>query len=208
MCVSDDDMLMLSALEHYAYCPRQFALIHMEGVWEENVFTLKGTRIHEALDVPSVETRASLRVVRALPVWSDRLGISGRCDVVEFLPDGTPYPVEAKPCRTARRICHDIQVCAEGICLEEMFGTPVQAGAVFYYGSRRRREVAFAPPLRQAVETAVTNIRKLMRDRKLPPPANDRRCRACSLVDACVPEVLRAATNSRYDRDLYCPPLE
>lgn len=205
---SDDDLVMLSALEHYAYCPRQFALIHIESVWDENVFTLRGEQLHDRMDDHGVETRAGLRIERALPVWSDRLGLVGRCDIVEFLPDGTPYPVEAKPSKTTRRICHDAQVCAQGVCLEEMYGVPVPAGAVSYLGSHRRREVALTPELRQTVETMIAEMRALIRSGTTPPPANDRRCPKCSLIDACVPEVLAQARAIRLERTLFRPEQE
>ncbi len=189
----DDELIVLSALEHYAYCPRQFALIHVESVWDENVFTLRGERIHERIDEPSIETRAGLRIERALHVWSDRLGLVGRCDLVEFLPDGTPYPVEVKPNRTKQRLCHDVQVCAQGICLEEMLGRPVPAGAISYIGSRRRREVRLTLELREAVESMVADIRRLLEMGETPPPANDTRCIGCSLFDVCMPDVLGSA---------------
>lgn len=205
---SDDDLIAMSALEHYAYCPRQFALIHIESVWDENVFTLKGEQLHEHMDEPVVETRAGLRIERALPVWSDRLGLVGRCDIVEFLPDGTPYPVEAKPSKTTRRICHDVQVCAQGMCLEEMYGVPVPAGAVSYLGSHRRREIALTPDIRRTVETMLAEMRELIRTGTTPPPANDRRCPNCSLIDACVPEVLAQARAARIERALYRPEPE
>jgi len=205
---TDDDLIAISALEHYAYCPRQFALIHIESVWDENVFTLKGEQLHDRMDEPIVETRAGLRVERALPVWSDRLGLVGRCDIVEFLPDGTPYPVEAKPSKTTRRICHDAQVCAQGMCLEEMYGVHVPAGAISYLGSHRRREVELTTELRQAVETMLGEMRDLIRAGITPPPANDKRCPNCSLIDACVPEVLAQARAVRLERSLYRPEPE
>ncbi|NUQ69977.1 MAG: CRISPR-associated protein Cas4 [Chthonomonadales bacterium] len=208
MTWTDDDLIMVSALEHYAYCPRQFALIHIESVWDENVFTLKGTRLHERMDEPVVETRAGLRVERALPIWSDHLGLVGRCDIVEFQCDGTPYPVEAKPSKTARRICHDVQVCAQGMCLEEMFGVPVPAGAISYLGSNRRREVDLTNALRHTVETMVDEIRRLLRTGVTPPPVNDSRCPNCSLIDACVPEVIEQVRASRLERSLYIPEPE
>ncbi|KPD01746.1 hypothetical protein LR69_00361 [Geobacillus sp. BCO2] len=93
---SEDEWIMLSALQHYVYCPRQCALIHLEQTFEENVFTLRGNRVHERVDTPEGEQLGDRRVERALPIWSERLGIIGKADCVEFLPDGTPYPVEYK----------------------------------------------------------------------------------------------------------------
>ena len=192
------DPIPLSALQHWAYCPRQCALIHVEQVFAENLFTLRGQALHKRVDDPGFETRDGLRVERALPLFCDRLGLVGKADVVEFLADGTPYPVEYKHGSRHKRsdiaACDDIQLAAQALCLEEMFGRPVAEGALYYASSRRRRIVAIDDVLRARVEEVASAVRTSLGDGPLPPPINDERCRACSLRDLCQPEALTACT--------------
>ena len=191
------DPIPLSALQHWAYCPRQCALIHLEQAFEDNIFTLRGQAVHARADQPGMELRAGLRVERALPVFSDRLGLIGKADVVEFLPDGTPYPVEYKHGsrnkKAAIAACDDLQLAGQALCLEEMTGKPVPEGALFYASSKRRRVVPITPELREAVETAAREIRTMLAAVRTPPALNDERCRACSLRDLCQPEALAHA---------------
>lgn len=193
------DPIPLSALQHWCYCPRQCALIHVEQVFAENLYTLRGQAVHRQVDQPGVETRAGLRVERALPVWSDRLGLIGKCDVVEFEPDGTPYPVEYKVGNRAKAawiaVCDNLQLAAQALCLEEMTGNPVPVGALFYAKSRRRREVSIDADLRQRVESAASAVRALLDNAVLPAPTFDARCEKCSLADICQPTThITAAT--------------
>ena len=188
------DPIPLSALQHWAYCPRQCALIHVEQVFEENIFTQRGQALHKRVDDPGCEVRDGLRVERALPLFCDRLGLVGKADVVEFLPDGTPYPVEYKHGSRHKRAdiaaCDDLQLAAQALCLEAMFGKAVPEGALYYATSRRRRIVAIDADLRAKTEQAVDEVRRLLAARVLPPPLNDEHCRACSLRDLCQPEAL------------------
>lgn len=190
----DADPIPLSALQHWAYCPRQCALIHLEQAFEDNVFTLRGQAVHARADQPGMERRSGLRVERALPVFSDRLGLIGKADVVEFSPDGTPYPVEYKHGSRNKKAsiaaCDDLQLAGQALCLEEMSGQPVPEGAIFYATSKRRRAVPITPALRAAVENAAAEIRAMLAAGRTPPPVNDERCRACSLRDLCQPEAL------------------
>ena len=146
------DPITLSALQHWCYCPRQCALIHVEQVFAENLFTLRGQALHKRVDDPGFEVRDGLRVERALPLFCDRLGLVGKADIVEFSPDGTPYPVEYKHGSRHKRAdiaaCDDLQLAAQALCLEEMFARPVPEGALYYATSRRRRIVAVNPELR------------------------------------------------------------
>lgn len=184
----------LSALQHWAYCPRQCALIHVEQVFAENIFTQRGQALHKRVDDPGCEVRNGLRVERALPLFNDALGLSGKADVVEFLPDGTPYPVEYKHGSRHKRAdiaaCDDIQLAAQALCLEAMFGKPVPEGALYYASSRRRRIVAVDADLREKTESTVGKVRQLLAAGILPPPLNDEHCRACSLHDLCQPEAV------------------
>jgi len=185
----ESDLIMLSALEHYSYCPRQCALIHLEQTFEENLFTLRGHAVHEQVDEPEIKIEKGVRVERALPLWSNRLGLTGKADVVEFHGD-TPYPVEYKHGPRREKEHDDLQLCAQAICLEEMTGQPVPKGAIFHHSSRRRREVEFTPVLRQKVEQSVAEIRAMLVSRILPPAVDDARCKNCSLQDSCLPSVV------------------
>lgn len=187
----DDDPLPLSALEHWSYCPRQCCLIHAEQAFEENVHTLRGRAVHERVDeVGSEAGFDGRRIARALPLWCDRLRLVGKADVVEFLADGTPYPVEYKHGKKRPHPHDDLQLAAQALCLEEMTGRAVPLGAIYHASSRQRREVAITPELRQAVVAASADIRAALAAPALPPPVNDARCRNCSLIDICQPAVL------------------
>ena len=205
------DPIPLSAVQHWAYCPRQCALIHIEQVFEENLFTQRGQALHQRVDDPGCELRDGLRVERALPLFCDRLGLIGKADVVEFLPDGTPFPVEYKHGSRHKRAdiaaCDDLQLAAQALCLEEMFGKAVPEGALYYASSRRRRVVAVDADLRAKAESAVAAVRRLLQSGAMPPPLDDDHCRACSLRDLCQPEALAptpehtAVRNSLFEVD-------
>ncbi|MDM7324366.1 MAG: CRISPR-associated protein Cas4 [Thermus sp.] len=120
VCVEEDSLIPISALQHYAYCPRQFALIHIEQEWRDNLFTYMGTLAHKTIDEPSSLTRQGMRVEYGLPLFSERLGLVGKADVVEF-PQDIPYPVERKLSRRKSSKPDEIQLCAQAMCLEEMF---------------------------------------------------------------------------------------
>jgi CRISPR-associated exonuclease Cas4 len=202
------DPLPISALQHWSYCPRQCGLIHLEQAFEDNVHTLRGQAVHATVDLPGFEARAGVRSVRALPLGSERLGLVGKADVVEFQPDGTPYPIEYKHGRTVKaKQGHDaLQLAAQALCLEEMTGRAVPEGALFYASSRRRVRVAIDAPLRAAVTQAIDAIRAMLVSARLPPPANDARCRACSLIDLCQPHALAARdTQKRLRASLFDP---
>jgi CRISPR-associated protein Cas4 len=188
---SNTDPIPLSALNHWAYCRRRCGLIHLEGEFTDNIHTARGNTEHERVDRVAHETlKSGARVEYALPVWSDRLGLIGKCDVVEFWPDGTVYPVEYKHGPKRKWLNDDIQLAAQAMCLEEMLNRPVPKGAIYHASSRRRREVAITPELRHLVEETAAAIRAMLASGILPPPANDSRCRECSLKDICQPEAI------------------
>lgn len=178
----------ISALEHYSYCPRQCGLIHIEQTFEENIFTIKGQIAHERVDRADKEITRGVRVVRSVPLWSERLGLRGKADVVEMRRDG-PYPVEYKVGRRRGRHA-DLQLCAQALCLEDMLGAPVARGAVFYHAVRRRHEVEIDEGLREATLSAVAEIRRMLETQTLPRAPNDARCPSCSLINACLPYVV------------------
>ena len=151
------------------------------------------------------EFQEGVRVERALSLWSKRLGLIGKADVVEF-HGVTPYPVEYKHGSKREREHDDLQLCAQAICLEEMTGKSVPRGAIFYHSSRRRREVEFSERLRSEVEAATHEIRKMLSERTIPPPVNDSRCRYCSLKESCMPAVVgEKARAAALLRDLFVP---
>ncbi len=184
----DGDLLALSAIEHWSYCPRQCCLIHAEQAFEENLHTLRGRAVHQRVDQSGCEAGVDgRRIVRSLPLWSDRLGLVGRADVVEFLADGTPYPVEYKHGTRRQRRHDDVQLAAQALCLEEMTGRPVPEGAIYHASSRRRRPVVLDASLREEAEAVIGEIRRALAAPNLPAPADDARCRNCSLADLCQP---------------------
>ncbi|HMV13145.1 MAG TPA: CRISPR-associated protein Cas4 [Nitrosomonas sp.] len=185
-----DEPIMLSALQHYSYCPRQCALIHVEQAFDENVHTMRGNTVHQRVDEPGSESFEGVRSEKALPIWSERLGLIGKCDIVEFYSNGRIYPVEYKHGKKRAKAHDDIQLAAQAICLEEMTGKTVTHGAIYHHSSRRRREVVINELLRQQVEETVQAVRALLVSGKLPPPVNDVRCKECSLKEICQPEVL------------------
>ena len=179
----------LSAVNQYLYCPRRAALIHVEGIFADNEHTVIGSQIHEQADAPGYETVRGVTLLRALPVWSDRLGLSGKCDVVERHPDGLLVPVEFKKGRRRKFYNDDAQLCAQALCLEEMFGREVSRGAIFYAGSKRRREVEFTDELRCLTEQAIGAMHQLIENEVVPQAVYKPQCSECSLFESCMPEI-------------------
>lgn len=178
----------ISALEHYAYCHRQAALIHTEAYFDASVDTVRGDLAHEAVDRGGLGSDRGRRTVRSLPVWSDVLGLQGICDVVQFDGDGAPLPVEHKSGRHRPGGPADLQVAAQALCLQEMFDVAVPVGVVFTGRDRRRYDVAIDSTLAAQVVDATAALRRLLDEGALPPPVHDRRCRRCSLRSGCLPE--------------------
>lgn len=162
------------------------ALIHLEQEFDNNVHTMRGNAAHEGV-----------RSERSLPVWSDRLGLVGKCDVVEFWPDGRIYPVEYKHGSKRAKPHDDLQLAAQAMCLEEMTGKIVAHGAIYHHSSRRRREITVTQALRHQVEATVAAIRQILNSGQLPPPVNDARCRECSLKEICQPQALAAVDRAK-----------
>jgi CRISPR-associated exonuclease Cas4 len=185
----------LSALEHYAYCPRQAALIHVEGYFQSNVDTVRGDLAHAAVNEPGAgQDRRRQRTWRSLPVWSHQYGLHGICDVVQFTAGG-PVPIEHKSGGYRPGGPADVQVAAQVLCLREMFGAPVPTGVVFAGKDRRRHEVAVDSLLADRVRQAADAVRALYDADRLPAPVNDSRCRRCSLQEGCLPQAPRAPAN-------------
>jgi len=198
--VDEPEKIALSALQHWRYCPRQCGLIHLEQVFDDNVHTLRGQAVHAKVDQPGVETTKGVRVERALPLWHDGLGLVGKSDVVEFLAGGVPYPVEYKHGSRNKAAdiaaCDDLQLAAQGMCLQAMTGKTVSEGALYYATSKRRRVVAITEQLRADVAQTADAIRQMLASGKLPPPLMGeqaaKRCKACSLLERCQPQATHA----------------
>jgi CRISPR-associated exonuclease Cas4 len=197
--------VMLSALSHFSYCPRRCALVHVESVWDENLFTLRGSQQHARADSGETTYKGGVREARALPLFADSLGLIGKADVVEFHPSGAVVPVEYKSGNGRPSIHDDLQLCGQALCLEEMLGVMVPVGAIFSLQTRRRREVTFNEELREATHDAISQVRELLdSDGPLPPALEDRaKCRKCSLFDACVPDTVLAARAAWHERNLF-----
>ncbi|MDQ3555291.1 MAG: CRISPR-associated protein Cas4 [Gemmatimonadota bacterium] len=191
---SEDDLLPLSALQHLLFCERQCALIHVEGLWAENRLTLEGSHLHKKVDTAPGESRGDLRIARGVPLRSLRLGLIGKADAVEFhrtgADDWRPFPVEYKRGKPKRDRSDETQLCAQALCLEEMLGTPIPAGALFYGTTRRRFDIAFDAALRAATETAALRLHEMIRGGITPRAVREPKCERCSLLQLCLPEAL------------------
>jgi CRISPR-associated exonuclease Cas4 len=187
-----DDALSLSGLQHLAFCPRQWALIHLEQAWVENRLTAQGRLLHERADLPGQVRRHDLRTVRGLLLASRRLGLAGRADVVEFRPG--PFPVEYKRGVRKPTDCDLVQLCAQAICLEEMLDCHVPCGAIFYGQPRRRVEVEFTAALRVRTELLAIEMRRLYDARETPAAQPAAHCQNCSLVNICLPQATASAS--------------
>lgn len=197
-----EEMLPLSGLQHFFFCRRQWALIHVEQQWQENVLTVEGKLMHERVDDPFlVESRKGVIVARAVPVASPTLGLSGVCDVVEFAPaaegvqlpgkDGMYQvtPVEYKRGKQKQEPSDEAQLCAQALCLEEMLATSIPTGYLFYGQTRRRVAVPLTDALREQVRKAAAEMHAYLARGYTPRVKPFKGCRACSLADVCLPKV-------------------
>jgi CRISPR-associated exonuclease Cas4 len=204
--MQNDNLVMISALQHWSYCPRQCGLIHLEQIFDENLFTLKGSNAHERADEPETRMENGVRIERALPLWSERLGLIGKGDVVEFHPEGQIIPVEYKSGPRRESLHDNIQLCAQGLCLEEIYRKDVTEGAIYSLTTHRRRLVPLDEELRDMTYQAIQEVRQMQEKRQvLPPAVNDKRCPKCSLIDACMPATVVAVRSSHQYADLFVP---
>jgi CRISPR-associated exonuclease Cas4 len=183
------ESLPLSLLNDYLYCPRRAGLKIIEGCRAENEHTVRGDIVHEHADLPGYEVAKNVTLLRALPVFSDRLGLSGKCDVIERHADGSLLPVEYKKGKRRQFENDDAQLCAQALCLEEMLGISIPRGAVFHAESKRRRDVIFTPELRSLTEQAIGEIHRLIAVEQTPLAQFKPACEECSLFKICLPRV-------------------
>jgi CRISPR-associated exonuclease Cas4 len=193
----DDDLLPISALQHLAFCERQWGLMYLEGQWRENRLTVQGRHLHERAHEGGHESRPGRRITRGLRLCSYRLGLTGQADVVEFDGQGQPFPVEYKRGKPKPDDCDLVQLCAQALCLEEMLGAAVPAGAMFYGRPRRRMEVRFDDALRRRTEDLAARLHELTRAGVTPSARYEKKCRNCSLVDLCLPKTAGAGRSAR-----------
>ncbi len=186
-----DDLVMLSALQHYVYCPRQCALIHIEQAWSENRFTAEGRIMHDKVDTADRESRGNVRIEYGVSMRSLRLGLIGKADVVEFHKRGNrwmPFPVEYKRGKPKIDDCDKVQLCAQAICLEEMLNVEIPEGALFYGQTRRREDVFFDRELRMETEDAARKVHELIDTGITPKHEYSKKCKKCSLYELCMPK--------------------
>ncbi len=198
-----ENLIQLSSLQHYIFCQRQCALIYIEQVWSENVFTAEGRLMHERAHEGGIEVRGDIRIDRSLAIRSLRLGLSGMADVVEFhrKPDGSwrPFPVEYKRGKPKADDCDTVQLCAQAICLEEMLNVQIPSGALFYGKTRRRLDVVFDDQLRRKTEEAAFSVHQLIESGRTPEPVFSKKCESCSLLGQCLPKTMgRRRSVKRY----------
>lgn len=191
---TEDDLIQLSSLQHYVFCPRQCALIHVEQVWSENRLTAEGRIMHDKVHEQGYESRGEVRIERGVPLRSLRLGLSGTADVIEFhrQRDGSwkPFPVEYKRGKPKPDDCDRVQLCAQAICLEEMMKAVIPSGAIFYGKTRRRNDVTFDESLRHKTEETAGKVHEMIESRVTPKPEYESKCRNCSLFEICLPKTI------------------
>ncbi|MDO5651352.1 MAG: CRISPR-associated protein Cas4 [Moraxella sp.] len=196
--------ISLSALQHYAFCPRQCALIHNEQVWAENFFTAQGRALHERVDSGEPETRKGVRFERSVHVSAKELGLTGILDMVEHdLSTGSLKPVEYKRGKPKSEHWDEIQLCAQALCLEEMTGKTVDEGALWYGQTRHREPVLFLDGLRQETLAVIVQVRELLESGTTPPPTYGKHCKACSLLELCQPVLLKKDRSAEYVAGLF-----
>lgn len=185
---SREEQLPLSLLNDYLYCHRRAALKVVEGWRSANQHTERGDIVHEHADLRGYEVAKGVKLLRALPVFSDQLGLNGKCDIIEQRPDGTLFPVEFKLGKRRQWENDDVQLCAQALCLEEMFHTTIPGGAVFHADSKRRREVEFTPALRALTEQTIAELHALLVSTAIPRAEYREACEECSLYEICLPK--------------------
>lgn len=212
---NEEDFLQLSGIQHFAFCRRQWALIHIDGVWSENQRTIEGKLLHENVhDTERKESRGDRIISRGMPVFSRKLGLSGSCDAVEFhrAEDGitlsgragryTVYPVEYKRGEPKSDDCDLLQLTAQAICLEEMLCCRIDEGALFYFETAHRLKVTFTEALREQVRRMTAEMHEDYIRRYLPKPRRTRSCNACSLKEQCLPQLAKLPSARVYNAQM------
>lgn len=214
MHYTEDDMLMLSGIQHFMFCPRQWALIHVEQQWADNRLTTEGSLLHDNVDNPFYRQKNGDRItIRSLHIASKELGLYGIADAIELIPANAteksishprypgawlPYPVEYKHGHSKNDECDEVQLCAQAICLEEMYGVSITEGAIFYFETRRREVVKLSEELRNITCQCSEEMHRIYSSGKLPIPVKKKYCRSCSLKDLCQPNMTKCVSVDTY----------
>jgi CRISPR-associated exonuclease Cas4 len=206
----EPELLMLSGLQHFVFCPRQWALIHIEQQWAENVHTTLGQIMHEKVHTTIAEQRGNIRTVRSLNLVSHSLGLTGQTDAVEFhkLQSGEDgleidsvvgkwklFPIEYKLGKPKSNRSDEVQLCAQAICLEEMLNVNIAEGAIFYGKQRRRTSVIFDSQLRSMTKSTAMHMHDCFDRQYTPPAVYDKKCPSCSLIETCMPKQTEKGVN-------------
>lgn len=191
--------IVIAALNQYVFCPRRCALMFVEGIWSDNEHTALGTLLHDHADLPGYDMDEGVKLLRGLPLFSSRYGITGKADIVE-MRSGVPAPVEYKKGRRRKFENDDIQLCAQALCLEEMFSTAVPEGFIYHAASKRRRRVVFDDRLRLETEETIQAVRQLIVEGEVPAAVLKPRCDGCSLRSVCMPELTGVRAPNSYKR--------
>ncbi len=217
MMYAEEDYLMLSGIQHFAFCRRQWAMIHIEQQWAENYRTTAGELMHKkAHDADSFEKRGDLLIIRGMRISSQELGLSGQCDVVEFHQDENgvslfgydgrwrPVPIEYKHGTPKENNADELQLCAQAICLEEMFQTNIAGGYLYYGENRRRHQVEFTSELRSEVERTADKMHEMFRRGHTPGAKPSKQCKSCSLENLCLPKLQKSGDVRKYiEKNIY-----
>lgn len=195
----EDGLVPVSALQHYLFCPRQCALIHVERLWKEDGATAEGRILHERVDGGRPDTKRGVRTVRGIALRSIAHGLVGKADAVEFTRNvSAPYPVEYKRGRPKAHRADEVQLCAQALCLEEMFGEPIPEAALYYAQTRKRLVVTLDQPLRDLTARIAAEVRAMIRESRTPPPSAMPGCKHCSLAEHCRPKRLESPPEVQY----------
>src|SRR5258708_34769734 len=207
------ETISVAALNQYVFCPRRCALMFVEGIWADNEHTAVGTLLHDHADAPGYETDAGVKILRAVPLFSERYGLSGKADIVEVkeVKDGAGKrkvyaPVEYKKGKRRKWDNDDVQLCAQAFCLEEMFSVAAPEGFIYHAGSKRRRKVSFDESLRLETKRTIEAVRELIANREVPPAVLKPRCDGCSLRSVCLPELTQIVARAKveaYEKNLW-----
>jgi len=206
---TEDNFIMISALQHYVFCPCQCALIHVEDVLTDNVYTVRGNILHEKVDTDTYETRGDVKTVRGIRIHSYRLGLTGKADVVEFRKNLSHsdshhvVPVEFKEGKPKHDLSDEVQLCAQALCLEEMLKTKITHGAFFYGRIRRRVQVQLDDNLRTKTEEVITAVHDIVSRKHILQARYMDKCRRCSLIDICQPKAMSIRKLEKYIKELY-----
>ncbi len=213
--IDEDKFFPLSAVNHYSFCPRRCALVHSERVWSENYFTASGNELHANVDAGGSESRRERRFARSLRLFSRELGVSGIADVVEFHRDDEsgasvlgwqgrwmPYPVEYKWGTAKNEVPYERQLCAQAICLEELFHVTIPEGALYLGEEKHRRHVMLDEALRNDTRAVCAAIRPMLESGETPPAQQALYCKSCSLIDDCMPKLSHRSARRWLEREM------